>query len=179
MVMSDNLNISSDKTEKKPHGHHEALYDHFVEHARKLFDLSQEKSKETIEKAMEAAHRQLSDAGEFSVEQGEAFKKFMNRDLEEMARYMTTLKQEAKERLHPARLGAGALSSMAQLLKAADLVVQSLLQKTEEALHYHTGEITSAGTLSCIECGQKVHLKHTSKIPPCPSCYATKFFKGY
>jgi len=111
--------------------------------------------------------------------QGEAFKKFMRRDMQEIARYMALLKQEALEHLHPARLGAGALSSMAQLLKAAGLALQSLSQKTEDALHYQTGEITSAGTLSCTGCGQKMHLKRTSKIPPCPSCHATKFLKGY
>ena len=177
--MPNNPNISSESAEKKSQGRHEALYDRFVEHARELFDVSQEKSKEAIEKAMETARQQLSEAGEFSAEQGEAFKKFMRRDMEEIARYMRVLKQEAAEHLHPARLGAGALSSMAQLLKATGLALQSLSQKTEDALHYHTGEITSAGTLSCSGCGKKVHLKHTSKVPPCPSCHATKFLKGY
>lgn len=177
--MPKNPNISSENAEKEVQDHHEALYDRFVERARELFDVSQEKSKEAIEKAMEKAHQQLSEAGEFSAEQGEAFKKFMRRDMEEIARHMTVLKQEALEHLHPARLGAGALSSMAQLLKAAGLALQSLSQKTEDALHYHTGEITSAGTLTCTGCGQKVHLKHSSRVPPCPSCSATKFLKGY
>ncbi len=132
--MQKNPNISSENSEKEVQGHHEALYDRFVEHARELFDASQEKSK----KAMEKAHQQLSEAGEFSAEQGEAFKKFMRRDMQEIARYMALLKQEALEHLHPARLGAGALSSMAQLLKAAGLALQSLSQKTEDALPYTT-----------------------------------------
>jgi isocitrate dehydrogenase len=178
-MMQKNPNISSENSEKEVQGHHEALYDRFVERARELFDASQEKSKEAMEKAIEKAHQQLSEAGEFSAVQGEAFKKFMRRDMEEIARYMALLKQEALEHLHPARLGAGALSSMAQLLKAAGLALQSLSQKTEDALHYHTGEITSAGTLTCTGCNQKVHLKHSSRVPPCPSCYATKFLKGY
>ena len=42
-----------------------------------------------------------------------------------------------------------------------------------------TGEITSAGTLTCTACGQKVHLKSTGVVPPCPSCHATQFRKGY
>lgn len=177
--MLNNLNEASAHTEKATPGHHEALYDRFVERARELFDVSQEKSKEAIEKAMSTAHQQLSDAEEFSVEQSEAFKKFMRRDLEHIARYLQEKSKEAMEHLHPARLSAGALSSMAQLLKATGLALQSLSQKTEDTLHYHTGEITSAGTLSCTKCGQKIHLKHTSKIPPCPKCHTTKFLKGY
>ena len=170
---------SQSVAKKKAQSRHEELYDRFVERAHELFDASQEKSKEAMEKAMEVAHQQLSNAEEFSVEQGEAFKKFMRRDLRQIALYIQQKSKEAKEYLHPARLGAGALSSMAQLLKATGLALQSLSQQTEDALHYQTGEITSAGTLSCTGCGQKMHLKRTSKIPPCPSCHATKFLKGY
>lgn len=178
-MMLNNPNTSNENKKQETQDHHEALYDRFVERAHELFDLSQEKSKGAMEKAMHVAHQQLSDAEEFSVEQGEAFKKFMRRDLEHMARYLQEKSKEAKEYLNPARLGAGALSSMAQLLKVTGLALQSLSQKTEDTLHYHTGEITSAGTLSCIECGQKIHLKHTSKIPPCSKCHTTKFIKGY
>ena len=51
--MQKNPNISSENSEKEVQGHHEALYDRFVERARELFDAGQEKSKETMEKAME------------------------------------------------------------------------------------------------------------------------------
>lgn len=158
---------------------HEALYDRFAERAREFFEASQEKSREAMEHAMEAARKQLSDAGEFSAEQGEAFKKFMRRDLEQTADVMRELGKEAKEHLHPARLGAGALSSMARLLETAGLALQNLSRKAEDALSYHTGEITSAGTLSCTRCDQKIQLKHTTRIPPCPSCHGTEFRKGY
>ncbi|MDO8925466.1 MAG: zinc ribbon-containing protein [Sideroxyarcus sp.] len=165
--------------EQGEHGHHEALYDRFAERVREIFDAGQEKSKEAMEKAMESAREQLSAAGEFSAEQGEVFKRFMHRDLEQTARDMRTLGQEAKERLHPARLGAGALSSMARLLEATGLALQSLSRKAEDALHYNTGDITTAGTLTCTHCGQTLHLKRTTKIPPCPSCHGTEFRKGY
>nr|WP_059419827.1 hypothetical protein [Sulfuricella sp. T08] len=82
---------------------------------------------------------------EFSAEQGEAFKKFMRRDLEQTAQDMKVLGQEAKEHLHPARLGAGALSSIARLLEATGLALQFLSRKAEDALHYNTGDITAAG----------------------------------
>jgi isocitrate dehydrogenase len=158
---------------------HAALYDRFAERVREIFDAGQEKSKEAMEKAMESAREQLSAAGEFSAEQGEVFKQFMRRDLEQTARDMRALSQEARERLHPARLGAGALSSMARLLEAAGSALQSLSRKAEDALRYTTGDITTAGTLTCTHCGQAVQLKRTSKIPPCPKCHASEFRKGY
>ncbi len=156
-----------------------ALYDRFTERVREIFDAGHEKSKEAMEKAMESAREQLSAAGEFSAEQGEAFKQFMRRDLEQTAQDMRALSQEAKERLHPARLGAGALSSMARLLEVAGSALQSLSRKAENALRYTTGDITSAGTLTCTHCGQTVHLKRTSVIPPCPKCHGSEYRKDY
>ncbi|BAN35822.1 isocitrate dehydrogenase [Sulfuricella denitrificans skB26] len=170
---------SESATGKGEQTQHEALYDRYAERARELFEAGQEKGKDAMEKAMEVARQQLSDAGEFSAEQGEAFKKFMRRDLEQTSQDMRALSQEAKEHLNPARLGAGALSSIARLLEATGSALQSLSRKAEDALHYNTGDITAAGTLNCTKCGQKVHLKRTTKIPPCPSCHGTEFRKGY
>lgn len=158
---------------------HAALYDRFAERARAIFEAGQEQSKEALERAMESARGQLSAAGEFSAQQGEVFKQFMRRDLEQTAQDMRALGHEAQERLHPARLGAGALSSMARLLEAAGSALQSLSRKAEDALRYSTGEITTAGTLTCTHCGQAVQLKRTSTIPPCPKCHGAEFRKGY
>lgn len=52
-------------------------------------------------------------------------------------------------------------------------------EKAEAALEYTTGEVTTAGTLTCLACGQKVQLKSTGVVPPCPSCHATRYRKGY
>lgn len=180
--------MSTNHTESKPdsesatgedQGRYEALYDRFAERARELFDAGHEKSNEAMEKAMEGAREQFAAAGEFSAEQGEAFKKFMRRDLEQTGVEMRALGQEAKEHLSPARLGAGALSSMARLLEATGTALQNLSRKAEDALHFKTGEITTAGTLTCKKCGQSVQLKRSAHIPPCPSCRGTEFRKGY
>ena len=159
------------------------LYDSFTEKARELYEAGQEKSKESLGKAMESARKQLQSAGEaageFSAEQGEAFKQFMRRDLDQTARDLKALGQEAGERLHPARLGAGALSSLAKLMSATGSALHNLSQKAEEALRYKTGEITAAGTLTCLQCGKTLQLKRTAHIPPCPVCKGTEFRKGY
>lgn len=157
----------------------EELYDRYAERVRELFDTGQEKSQVAMERAMEAARVQLSAAGDFSVEQGEAFAKFMRRDLDQTAEDMRALGQEAGERLSPSRVGAGALSSVARLLEATGSALQNLSRRAEQTLHFNTGEITAAGTLTCTQCRQKVQLKHSSRIPPCPSCHGSEFRKSY
>jgi isocitrate dehydrogenase len=158
---------------------HEALYDRFTERASELFAAGQEKSLEAMEKAMDAARQQFSAGSEFSAEQGEIFKQYMRRDLAQTERDMRALSQESRERLHPARLGAGALSSVARILEVAGSAMQSWSRKAEDALHYGAGDITTAGTMTCVTCGQTLQLKSTSRIPPCPSCSGTQFRKGY
>lgn len=165
--------------EAKERNRYEALYDRFSERVRELYETGQEKGKEALDKSMDVAREQFSAAGDFSAEQGEAFKKYLRRDLEQTEQEMRTLGQDAKERLNPARLGAGALSSVARMLDAAGSALQSLSQKAEDALRFKTGEITSAGTLTCIKCGKTIQLKHTTHIPPCPHCSATEFRKSY
>lgn len=157
----------------------EAMYDRFTERASELYAESKEKSSEAMEKAMDAARHQLTTASEFSSEQGELFKKYMQRDLAQTEQDMHTLSQGSKEYLHPARLGAGALSSLARMLESAGSAMQSWSQKAEDALHFSTGEITTAGTLTCIKCNNTLQLKRTSRIPPCPSCSGTQFRKAY
>lgn len=170
---------SQESAAESEKGRAEALYDRFSERVRELVDASQEKGREAMEKAMETAREQIAAAGEFSAEQGELFKKYLRRDLTQTELDMQALGKEAKERLHPSRLGAGALSSISRLLDATGSALHSLSRHTKEALTFNTGDITTAGTLTCTQCGQKVQLKHTTRIPPCPNCHGTEFRKGY
>ncbi|MEQ6289539.1 hypothetical protein ACFPAG_02815 [Vogesella sp. GCM10023246] len=156
-----------------------ASYDRFVAMSRELFEKGQERSSEAWEKSMELARQQLAKAGEFSAEQGELFKNYLRRDTAQTLRDLQQLGESTRDHLNPNRLGAGMLASLATLLHAAGSAMTTLSEKTEEMLEYRTGEITTAGTLTCKACGQKVHLTTTSMIPPCPSCHATLYRKSY
>lgn len=156
-----------------------ALYDRFTEKSREIFDQGQEKGREAWEKAMELSRQQLGAAGEFSAEQGELFKQYLRRDLDQTAADMRQMGEQAKEHLDPSRLGAGALSTLSKLLHAAGGAVSALSAKADEALEYRTGEITMAGTLTCTGCGAKVQLKATGVVPTCSACQGTHFRKGY
>lgn len=107
---------ASEAEKKEEQGRYEALYDRFAERTRELFEASQEKGKDAMDKAIEKAREQFAAAGEFSAEQGEVFRNYMRRDLAQTESDMRSLGQDAAERFNPARLGAGAFSSMARLL---------------------------------------------------------------
>jgi Zn finger protein HypA/HybF involved in hydrogenase expression len=154
-------------------------YDKLASKFNELYLAGKERGREAMTVALEKAREQLTELGELGKEQGEELKQYLARDLDQTISDAQHLGEEAKERFHPARLGAGALSSLATVLELTSNALHSLSDKTKETLTYRTGEMTSAGTLTCQACGQKVHLKETGHIPPCPKCNGTLFHKGY
>jgi Zn finger protein HypA/HybF involved in hydrogenase expression len=154
-------------------------YDKLASKFNELYLAGKERGREAMTVALEKAREQLTELGELGKEQGEELKQYLARDLDQTISDAQHLGEEAKERFHPARLGAGALSSLATVLELTSNALHSLSDKTKETLTYRTGEMTSAGTLTCQACGQEVHLKETGHVPPCPKCNGTLFNKGY
>jgi Zn finger protein HypA/HybF involved in hydrogenase expression len=154
-------------------------YDKLASKFNELYLAGKERGGEAMSVALDKAREQMTVIGEFSAEQGEELKQFLARDLDQTISDAQSLGEEAKERFNPARLGAGALSSISAVLESTGNALRSLSDKTKEKLTYKTGEMTSAGTLTCQSCGQKVHIMKTGHVPPCPKCNGTLFNKGY
>ncbi len=151
-------------------------YDQLAARFKDLFETGAEKSGDWARTALEKARQQLTAAGAFSEEQGQKLKGFMERDFAQLA---GSMRDEARDRLNPARLGAGAMASISSLLNAASSVLSDAAGRAEKGLLCRSGEVTSAGTLACISCGHEIHLKKTGRVPPCPTCHATEFKKSY
>jgi len=170
--MEDDMGKKVEEEQKKE----EDQYDQLAARFKELFESGTEKSAEFAHTALEKARQQLTAAGAFSEEQGQKLKGFMERDFAQLA---TSMRDEARERLNPARLGAGALASISSLLHVASSLLSDAAGRAEKGLLCRSGEVTSAGTLNCIACGHEVHMRKTGRVPPCPKCHATEFKKSY
>lgn len=157
----------------------EQKYDLLASKFNEIYLAGKERGSEAMAVALEKSREQLTALGEFSAEQGEVFKQYLSRDLDQTIADAQKLGEQAKEKLNPARVGAGALSSLAALLELTGNALQSLSDKTRDKLTYKTGEMTTAGTLTCQSCGHTVQFKKTGHIPPCPKCNGTLFSKSY
>ena len=165
--------------EKQTSGRVEGQYDRYVARFREVLESSQTKGREALESAMVAARENLVALGEISAEQGKLFGEYLKRDLAQTSKDMEQLGEDARDHLHPSRLGAGALAATAEALRLIGHSLLDLSHKTNESLTYHTGEITSAGTLTCLKCGAKVNLNKTSLIEACVACSGTIYKKSY
>ncbi len=167
--MDDDDSGAGDKTEADQ-------YDLLAQRFREIFEASAEKSAEVARTALDKAREQLTAAGAFSEEQGKRLKALMERDVAQMA---AEFRNQAAEKLNPARLGVGAVSAFASMVRAAGETLTDLARQADKVLIVRSGEITSAGTLQCTHCGHEIHMKRTGRVPPCPSCHATEFRKRW
>ena len=55
---------------------------------------------------------------------------------------------------------------------------RDLLQHDHPAMTFRTGDITTAGTLTCAGCGWTVRTTRTTVLPPCPQCTETAYRKS-
>jgi isocitrate dehydrogenase len=154
-------------------------YDALAERFNKVFQDAKERSREAMHAALDKAKDELVAAKEFSAERGEELRRYLAQDLEQTLDAARHLGEAARQRLDPARLEAGALASLAGVLERAGKAMLDLGRKAKSSLTCKTGEITSAGTLTCQACGEQLHFGRTARIPPCPKCNGTVFTKSY
>ncbi len=154
-------------------------YDRYVTRFHELLEASQAKGREALDASMATARENLVAMGEISAEQGKVFSEYLKRDLAQTSKDMEQLGEEARERFHPARLGAGALAASAAAFRLMGQGLLSLSEKADDALVFNAGEITSAGTLTCLKCDARTLLKKTTQIEPCHACGGKIFKKGY
>jgi hypothetical protein len=55
---------------------------------------------------------------------------------------------------------------------------RDILHRDQPMLTFRTGDITSAGTMTCESCGWTIHTTRTSVLPACPQCSETTFRKS-
>ena len=157
----------------------EAAYDEFVAWVAERLAEGRSRGRAAFAAAMETVRTMLTAAGGIGAARGEVFKHYLRRDFRHTADDARLLGRAAKQRLHPARLRDGALAVLAEGLKAGAEVLQSWSRQADAAIVYEAGEISSAGTLTCLNCGRAIHLTRTAPVPPCPDCLAARFRKSY
>ena len=57
------------------------------------------------------------------------------------------------------------------------LLRRDLLQKDHPSMTFRSGDITTAGTLTCESCGWTIIASRTTLLPACPQCGETQFRK--
>lgn len=162
----------SDQNDKKEEQEEVGLYEKLASRTADLL----EEGRKTFDEALKKAKDELSSAGDFSREQADKLGEYVRRDLKENA---DKAKEAVIKAVEPQRVAAGVQSVFTRILTTAAETLTELAERSEKSLEFKTGEITSPGTLTCKECDAEMHMKKTTRIPPCPKCHKTIFRKSY
>jgi len=162
-------------TDNKPPHEDVSLYEKLVASTERLLNAG----RKNIDEVMTRAKDELSAADDFTREQAEKVSAFVERDLQHTIKHMNQAKISLKEAMNPNRIAAGAQSVFARILSSSADTLQEWADKSERSIQFKTGEVTSAGTLTCTSCGEDIHIQNTGRIPPCPKCHHTLFRKSY
>ncbi len=153
---------------------YEKLYEHAAADIHKIKDSGVE-----LKQILDEAKNKAVELDELTEEDATKLLAWLKRDLQEAINYLSETGHEIKD-----WLGFETTLLESELfylfLEVADKTTVELQQFKENAKHpeYHTGEITGPGTLTCDECGEKLHFYKAGKIPPCPKCHATVFHRS-
>ena len=154
---------------------YEKLYEHASANIHKLKDISTP----GLHKILQEAKDKAVELDELTEEDAVKLVQWLKRDLQEAANFLSETGHEIKD-----WLGFEKTLLESELfylfLDIADKTTVELQQFRENARHpeYHTGEITGPGTLTCDECGERLHFYKAGRIPPCPKCHATVFHRS-
>ncbi|TPW15332.1 MAG: hypothetical protein FD130_1221, partial [Halothiobacillaceae bacterium] len=164
-----------------PHTTSEKLihaYDQMLERVRRALEEPTDGALPRLGQAIEQARQLAFEFDELTREEAEKIGDYIKRDIEAAANYLAS--PESDELANWLRFDIEQVEAriLESFLSVADQTKLELLRLENEAdlpATYHTGEITSIGTLVCGHCGKLHHFHQTGHIPPCSGCGNTLF----
>lgn len=120
-----------------------------------------------------------SQLAEYTREELLHMNEYLKRDLEDAGQYLQHNREALNDWLGYDRAlieqGFGLLFA-----RAADATTRDLLDLKDQAVNqYRTGQISTLGTLACMQCGQLMQFHAPGRIPPCPHCKGSDFHRVY
>lgn len=154
---------------------HISAYERMLDRVRIFLHETSQDLGSGLQHAIESAKDQAVHLGELSKDEAELIGSYLRRDVHHMGDY---LRQQGGELGNWLRFDVKQVEQRAweALSLAADksrIELDHLKRQAHHLAEWHTGEVTSPGTLVCSQCGEKLHFHKTGHIPPCPKCHGT------
>lgn len=154
-----------------------AAYQRFYESVKKkLTQVGDRISWETIKNAIDKAAAELKEAGEYSAETIKHLTQVLKKDIATTREKLGPNWEKLKDRTHHF-FDIWQDRSTVFVGHAASAVGDWLHKKGEHMEHqiYHAGELTYGGTFECTACGARLEMDKADYIQPCPKCMKSEF----
>jgi len=154
-----------------------AAYDKMMSRIDTLLDTAEQQALPVLQKNIDKAKQQAIELKEISQEEAEKLGNYLRRDLHDAAEHLEHTGEELSTwfNFDLELIEARVLDIFTKVADKTRLELAQLAAQAKRSQEYHTGEITTIGTLACQSCGTVMNFKKTSRIPPCPKCHKTAF----
>ncbi len=154
-------------------------FDHMVEHVKEAMDEAEEALAPTVDEMVHNAQVLAREVYALTQEEAESLAASLKRD---MHKANETLNRQGKELGDWLSFDLTLVEDkfIEMISRAADktwLDFRRFEAESREPNLYRSGEVCSAGTLSCKRCGNTIQLSRSQQIPRCPACGRRKFYR--
>ena len=152
-------------------------YDRMLQRTEHTLGSTTARSGTVLKHALDVAREKAVELEELTREEADRVHEFVTRDLYDAGRHLAMEEREIADwlRLNLLLVEKEILYRFTTLAQAAKLELKHLEKAKRRFNEWHTGEVTTIGTLRCRGCGELVHFERTGHIPPCPKCHATVY----
>ncbi|MFV2031168.1 MAG: zinc ribbon-containing protein [Gammaproteobacteria bacterium] len=154
-------------------------FDHMVESVNQAMHDAEEAIAPSVDEMVGNAQTIAHELFSLSKEESGRLGKALKRDIKNANKVLNQQRKELKDWLS-FDLTLVEDKFIELIDRAADKTWLDFRDFENEEIHaslYRTGEVCSAGTLCCRDCGQTMNLSKSSHIPPCPKCHHTEFYR--
>lgn len=154
-----------------------AAYNRMMERLRELMEDAEDKGIPTLEEGIKQAGNKAVELGEITRDEAEKIGGWIKRDMEEASLYMASGGREfaAWLKFDIDQVEKRLLDALLSVADRTKLELAAFERSMEAHNTYKSGEITGAGVLECMTCGEAMHFYATATIPECSKCQGTKF----
>lgn len=156
-----------------------AAFDHMVENVSEAMHEAEEALAPTVDEMVHNAQVLARELFALSQEEAESLGETLKRDMHKANK---AINQQSKEFADWLSFDLTLIEDrFFELIKrAADktwLDFHEFEYQDHQADLYRSGEICSAGTFDCRNCGKTIRLRRTGQIPRCPDCDHDEFYR--
>ncbi|AFJ01802.1 protein of unknown function DUF1451 [Methylophaga frappieri] len=154
-----------------------AAYDRMMARIHQFINDSEHQTMPSLQQRIQLAKERAIELKELSGEEAEQIALWLERDMHDAVGYLQDSGEDFATWLQfdLQQVESRFLALFASVADKTRLELNQLAQQAIRAETYHTGEVTSIGTLYCVSCGGKMQFRQTARIPPCPRCHQTRF----
>jgi len=166
---------SHELNEKLIHG-----YKQLLETSKEVLDVTKKEATPAVLDAIDKGKEKVAELTELTAEEIDKVSDFVIRDLHDAAEYIAVGERELADwlRIDALLIEDKFLEAFSHMVDHTKMALDEIAENAKRANEWHTGEITSAGTLVCTKCGEVLHFHNAGHIPPCPKCHATVYNRG-